>query len=685
MQPDFRLFIMVEGTSKIFSRLLLILAATLFCGANWAQTIKPNAGQNQLSDNKQPSDSTEKKRKPRKPLESFYFNDSLRQQRIFGWNVSLLNNDITTVPVDTTIQDFRIDYSFMREDVGNAFIGNIGGANIPLNYFRRPQAKNFSFVDAWSSYILKPEDVIFYNTKLPFSQLNYQMSGAVQEEESLFKFVLAHNISPSTSLGVTYNGDGTKGLYNRQNALARYVEVHLAHTGKRYALHAGYIYNHGRVDENGGIENDKDVTDTIIDLPRNIKVNLQNANNTYRGNTFYITQSYGMPLRKQREEELTIQKIPTIYLGASGELSTFGRRYSAKGDASFYKTNYLSEEYTSDTISQTIVDLKAFTQLQPYNRDGVLGLITGGIGTTFENYYNEAIPQKYQSQFGVGGKVSKTSTYLYGAAEGALKKYLRWQATLRMNMLGYRAGDTDFRGSISSTAFIKGHPLTFDASLRLTLFEPDYWTGHYFSNHFAWANSFEKESATTFTARLTYPAWSLELAGNYQIVQKKVYYNDKSLPEQFGGAMSIMGVYLQKDFRLGVFRFNHRVLMQWSTNQEVVPVPLLSAYLSYFVDLDVVKNVLRLQLGVDGRFNTEYYAMGYNPAIAQFYNQREKKLGNYPYLDAFAAAKWKRMRIRLKLQHFNANLLENKNYFPVLHYPANRLMFKIGVSWAFYE
>lgn len=92
-----------------------------------------------------------------------------------------------------------------------------------------------------------------------------------------------------------------------------------------------------------------------------------------------------------------------------------------------------------------------------------------------------------------------------------------------------------------------------------------------------------------------------------------------------------------------------------------------------------------MELGVDGRYNTKYYGFAYNPAIAQFYNQRETEIGGYPYLDAFAAAKWKRMRILLKLQHFNANLLGGQNYFMVLHHPANRMMFKIGVSWSFYD
>ena len=45
-----------------------------------------------------------------------------------------------------------------------------------------------------------------------------------------------------------------------------------------------------------------------------------------------------------------------------------------------------------------------------------------------------------------------------------------------------------------------------------------------------------------------------------------------------------------------------------------------------YTHLDVYK-----RQGLDGRYNTRYYAPGYNPALSAFYNQREVEVGNYPY------------------------------------------------------
>ena len=154
---------------------------------------------------------------------------------------------------------------------------------------------------------------------------------------------------------------------------------------------------------------------------------------------------------------------------------------------------------------------------------------------------------------------------------------------------------------------------------------------------------------------------------------------------QHSGNVSLTSVYARKDFRLGGLHLDNRVLLQWSTDQDVVPVPLLSAFLSYYYEFWVVRDVLRLQIGLDGRYNTKYYAPGYNPALSVYYNQREVETGNYPYMDAFVMGKWKRMRIFLKYQHVNKGLFGNGEYFSAARYPLNPGMFKIGISWGFYD
>ena len=201
-----------------------------------------------------------------------------------------------------------------------------------------------------------------------------------------------------------------------------------------------------------------------------------------------------------------------------------------------------------------------------------------------------------------------------------------------------------------------------------------------------WFNSFSKENESRFKVSLEIPSWALELSLWQGVVSDKIYYDANSIVAQESDAISLTSLYARKDFRIGGFHLDHRVLMQWSTNQEVIPVPLCSAYLSYYYEFWVERNkVLRMQIGVDGRYNTSYYAPGYNPALSTFYNQREYEVGNYPYLDVYITAKWKRMRIFLKYQHINAGLFGNGQYFTIAGQPQNPGMFKMGISWGFYD
>ena len=52
-----------------------------------------------------PSDTTRKEKKPRKPLESYFFSDSIRALPSFQWTVKRDYNRIELQPMDTTLMD----------------------------------------------------------------------------------------------------------------------------------------------------------------------------------------------------------------------------------------------------------------------------------------------------------------------------------------------------------------------------------------------------------------------------------------------------------------------------------------------------------------------------------------------------------------------------------------------------
>ena len=621
----------------------------------------------------------------RKPLESYFFNDSIRALPNFAWNVDMAYNRINLTSIDTSMNGFQTDYPFLQNSVGAAYIGTLGGAAIPLNYFDRPNNRNFSFANAYDCYMYTPERAPFYNVKAPFTQGTYFMSGQRKKAEEDLGIIHAQNISPSSGFNLNYKSRGTRGMYTWQGARDKNLALDFSHTGKKYSFHGGYIYNTAILKENGGIANDRDVTDTIFDLPENIPVRLTDARNVFKNNTFYFVESYGVPLRKLTDEDFSIADQSSIFFGHSFEWSKFTKLYTDSRGASgeYYDDWFLNPNATYDSIYEGLLSNKLFVQIQPWDRNGVIGTIDAGVGMD-NHWYYQFRPDEYQNTSATK-KQNLNSYYVYGSVEGYFRKYFKWGADLCYHPAGDRSQDVEFGGNIAISAFIKGKPLTLSGSARYALRTPSYWTENYFSNHYVWFNSFAKENETRIDLALTMPAIGMELGAHQSVTTNKVYYDANCRPAQYSGSVSVSGLYAKKDFRLGGFHLNHRVLLQWSSAQEVVPVPLASAFLSYYFEFNVVKDVLRIQLGIDGRYNTKYYAFGYNPALAQFYNQREKQLGNYVMLDAFLTAKWKRMRITVKLQHANENLFGERDYFTVLHYPLNMRQLRLGFSWNFYN
>jgi len=109
-----------------------------------------------------------------------------------------------------------------------------------------------------------------------------------------------------------------------------------------------------------------------------------------------------------------------------------------------------------------------------------------------------------------------------------------------------------------------------------------------------------------------------------------------------------------------------------------------STYLTHMIHFRSTGGQLLTMIGFDVKYNTKYYADAYMPPLATFYQQRQKKLGNYPYVDIFLNVKLKRFRFFLTFEHVNSDWI-GKDYFTALHYPMNKRYIKFGMSWTFYD
>ncbi len=637
------------------------------------------------------------------PLESYFFSDSLRALNNIKWFVNRDYNELKFQPLDTTLMDWRIDYPVYKDGVGDMMLGGLGQASQAIDFAKRADPFNFSFSQPYSSYIYTMENIPFYNTKRAYSQMNYIEAGQSSYREVNFEIRHAQNINPTTGFSIDYKSPGTKGQYQQQRTKNHNLGLSFAHTGKRYTVHAGYINNRIETEESGGVVGEWAIIDSIFEMPIGVPMKLEDAEagNVYRNRSFFVEQSYGVPLEPMSDYDFSMANLSAVYFGHSFEYNRWSKTYSDiyatytdarasrnedgtynSEEETYYENWYINPSTTRDSIYERVISNRFFIQAQPWGRYGMLGTLNGGIGVDFHTYSQFAMEDYLTGEM---ERVHKTSWFVYGKIDGRLRDYVNWGANVKIYPVGYRGGDLEAGANIALSANIGGTRWILDGEVSVDRRSPSYWEQNLFSNHYMWSNNFSAESESQFKVNLSIPDYNFELGLTQSVLTDKIYYNADCIVTQASDVVSVTGAYLRKDFKVGGFNFGHRLLWQMSSDDRVVTVPELSAYLSYFYEFWVVKNVLRLQLGVDGRYTSAYYMPGYNPALSTFYNQREREGGAYPYMDAYAAAKWKRMRILLKYQHLNQGMFGNSDYFAVEGYPLNPGLFKIGISWSFYD
>lgn len=671
-------------------------------------------------------------------LETFAIPDSMQYKRIITWKEDRHFHDVNLQPFDTTYNYNFNEYPYYHEDINTTSLGVSGSPEQSYNYFKRASTENAIFYTTSQRYSYSPETLPNYNTKTPYTELAYwgTLFANKDKEESNIKILTTQNILPELNLTLEYRRYGGNGLLKREDTNNRNAVISGNYMGKRYLMHTGFIYNKVARSENGGIVDNFWIRDTTVDA-REIDIYLKDASSTTKKNTVFLDQSYRIPFtfienlkgRKERlrkaavrdsimasgdsaaiaqlldEEALELEEgeadadtasinkdITTAIIGHSSEYSVFRRIYQdniSKSDEfgrKFYNDRfYLNPTKSADSLRVMKFENRFFIRLQPWKDDGIVSKLDVGIGDKLANYFSFKRTDYIQGS----SNTLLNSAYLYAGAKGQYKKYFTWDAKGEYTFLGYEVNDFGIHANMTFSAYpfrrAKNSPLTLKAHFETTLKEPDYYEQHLCTNHYMWDNDFGKISTTKLGAELEIPRWDLNAAFDYALLSNNIYYDTEGIVRQNSAPMSVMSASLRKDFKVWKLHFENEGLFQLSSNKDVLPLPMLALNLRYYLQFDVVKKVMQMQIGANIAFTTKWYAPAFNPVLGVFHNQNVAEYGNCPYIDAFVNIQWKRACIFVKL--VNANMgwpNKSADYFSADGYIAPQRAIKFGISWPFY-
>lgn len=620
-------------------------------------------------------------------LDTYLFKGDVTNQRMFVWNTDGYFNNPTVVNPDTTYNDYFHELPYLKEDAGAVYLGVAGSAMLPYNYFKREELDIFPFASPYLPYSYSVETMPFYNVKTPYTELGYwgTLFANKQKEETNIRFLHTQNFTPAFNFNILYKRYGGNGMLENESTDNRTFAITGNYLGKRYIAQAGYIFNRVKRDENGGISDLSMVLDTIVDL-RTVPVRLNDASSKYKKNTIFLTHSYGIPIRFKKNDTTAVGEGTMAYIGHTGEFSTYTRSYDdniAMTDTvarEFYNNKFfINPTATSDSVRVMNLENCLFIKLQPWAREAIVSGLEGGVGYQHLSYY------KFSPEMLMSGNrnVKENNLYLYFGARGSVKQYFQWEGFGKYYLAGYNRNDFSIGGKIKVSFYPISQGIHITGKIDVSQQRPAFFYNNYYSNHYVWENDFDKTTNTSVQGKMTIPAYGMEAFFGYSLLNNNIYLDTLGNAVQNTESMSVMTAWLRKDFRLWKFHMENKILFQLSSKQEVVPLPKLALNLRYYLEFNLVKNVLSAQIGADATFNTDYYGQAYSPASGLFYNQRDEKIGGTPYIDVFVNLQWKRASIFVKWVNAGQDWPDS-DYFSANRYVRPQTALKFGIFWPFY-
>lgn len=296
-----------------------------------------------------------------------------------------------------------------------------------------------------------------------------------------------------------------------------------------------------------------------------------------------------------------------------------------------------------------------------------------------------------QHDISVGGQLLKT-----------LGKTFHYDVSAEAWLAGSRAGQLHVDGHADLGFPLFGDTVQLAATAFFHRSAPSFYMNQYYGKHYMWDNNLSQEIHSRILGEFSLQKMRTKLRVGYDVLKNYTYFgiqndrvrsgdnylvqhNDLNV-RQSSSPISLLTLQLQQDFRLGIFNWQNVLTLQKSSKDDILPVPIFNAYSNLFLRFKVAR-VLDVDLGVDGRYFTSYYAPEYIPGIGAFGIQETEasrtKIGNYPHLNAYANFQLQHTRFFIMFTHVNS--AGGGKYFFTPHYPLNQRVLQFGISWNFFN
>lgn len=247
---------------------------------------------------------------------------------IYAWHIDERFGQVIPANYDTIPHRFQNENQTMGLMGHYNYTGNLGSPRISRYFFEQGQnmqTNPFIFKLPYDFFWKGTKDLLFTNTKSPFTNLTYHSCGNKQNGEDRLKALFSVNVGKKLGLGFKADYLYGRGYYEGQSTADFDGTIYASYRSDQYQLHTFFQHTYLKTRENGGIENDDYVNrpETFptrygtADMP----TNLARAWNKLGGNQFYLTHQYNVGFHRYRDAKGNIIKDIDSYLAAQNKSS----------------------------------------------------------------------------------------------------------------------------------------------------------------------------------------------------------------------------------------------------------------------------------------------------------------------------------------------------------------------------
>jgi hypothetical protein len=618
--------------------------------------------------------------------------DTIKPKIIEQWILSPDLTEEVKVPFDTVFSLFHQYRLADKFSPLNATLGSYGLPFYQFNFFDRVTDPDKFLYNYYYPLMYQPEKYTFMNTQIPFTELVWTLGGPREMAEQTFRIRHSQNVNRKLNFGLVYDVVYNLGQYSYQRADDKDFAFYGSYRGDRYKTYFAAGLNNLTTNENGGIE-DKNQLETLD--PKNVAVNLgglDKARSYLKNRNLMLVQRYTVGGRQPALKDSTKTIDPKSFK-LSGIFSHIfildGNRRTYSDDnplSGFYSSVYADSTQTFDSLyARGIKNTIRFDFATDETRKFRLG---GGVGIRNELFKYSQIVPTHDTLLADTSVWRKHNNVLIGKLYNNIGDKFYWMATGELFLTGYRFGDFNLNGVISKSFGWKKGVASWKINGSVANRQPSYWYEQWGSNHFEWQNSLSKEFRIDLGTSFSYPARNMELRFNYAIIDNYTDFDTLALPSQHTGGLSVASLSAEKDLSAWKFHLKTDLLIQKSSNAEVLDLPLATVKATgYFEHLFIFKKTdgqLNTQIGAEVLYHTPYYPYSYMPATGRFYRQDKVQTGNYPFINVFINLKLRRTRIFVMFDHVNSGFM-GYDYYQIPSYPMNIRMLRYGLAWTFYD